>query len=185
MTIVQIRTKRHRTSGRDDEKLGVRHKQTIFSSLWMPLAMCFEVTYSFVTVTSMFDVLGRTWKFEVGLQIRTPDVDVRSSRPKMELRTRTSNFAVRCSGPNMELPTQASMFNNLPLTTHTCRPFSCHTFFHFMCFFFFFSSTPNFETRLQSSKFEVRKSNISRSSKQHLFVTELQDEFSWPIQKPN
>ena len=32
-----IRTRQQRTSGRNDEKMVARHKQTLFSSSWMPL----------------------------------------------------------------------------------------------------------------------------------------------------
>ena len=50
MTVAHIRTRQHKTSGKNDETMVARHKQTLFSSSWMPVEMSSLVRYSFFTV---------------------------------------------------------------------------------------------------------------------------------------
>ena len=49
MTVAHSKTRQHRTSGRNDEKMVARHKQTSISSSWVPLQMSSSLTYSFFT----------------------------------------------------------------------------------------------------------------------------------------
>ena len=55
------KTKEQKTSGGNDEKMVVRHTQTLFSSLWMPLKMSSQVGYSFSI--AMRKMTAMPWSF--------------------------------------------------------------------------------------------------------------------------